>query len=250
MAKEACCVAASVLLFLPLALWLHSTVRVTPAQRAVVARNFVHPDECHPEPGERLAYLAGIVFLPACLFGLAFVCRRWRRRLPTSAGLAWGVEITLAVALAVFTWLALLADEYLYLRLNLFFVAPLLAVPLLPAALVALRWAPRRPALGPAGVARRRRRSGDPAVPGQPPERPIVLLRYCSFQRRVLPGGRGRPGQGAADRLRESVRTVPPFPSAPVCTHRPVGSELYGRHGSAPRRVVPGAVGLPARDPS
>src|SRR5439155_5522868 len=71
---------------------------------------------------------------------LAFVCRRWAGRLPPLPGLAWGAEIALAVGLAAFAWLALLPDDYLYLRRNSFFLNPLLAVPLLPAALLALRW--------------------------------------------------------------------------------------------------------------
>src|SRR5437899_1309203 len=106
MLKGACCIAVSVLLFLPAALWLRSACPVSPAERAALADAFVHPGRCRPEPGERLAYLTGIVFLPACLFALAFVCRRWAGRLPPLPGLAWGAEIALAVGLAAFAWLA------------------------------------------------------------------------------------------------------------------------------------------------
>jgi concanavalin A-like lectin/glucanase superfamily protein len=140
MLKGACCIAVSVLLFLPLALWLYSSAPMPQAKRAALAQQFVHPERCRPEPGERRAYLAGIVFLPACLFGLAFAWRRWAGRLPSLPGLALAAEVALAAALAVFAWLALLADDYRYLRLNPFFVRPLLAVPLLPAAFLALRW--------------------------------------------------------------------------------------------------------------
>ncbi len=140
MVKGACCVAASVLLFLPLAFWLHSAVRVPGREQAAIAQRFVEPQYCNPQPGERAAYLAGVAFLPASLFGLAFAWQRWGRRLPQPPGLRWGVGIALAAALAVVAWLAMLGDEGYYLQRNVFFLHPLLAVPLLASALAALRW--------------------------------------------------------------------------------------------------------------
>jgi hypothetical protein len=141
MFKAACCIAASVLLFLPVAFWLYSAAPVNPAEQAAVADRFVMPEYCRPEPGERLVYLVGIVFLPVALFGLAFAWRCWGSRLPPLPTLlALGLEIAFAVGFTVISWLALLGNDYYHLRLNQFFLYPLLAVPLLPAALLAMRW--------------------------------------------------------------------------------------------------------------
>ena len=140
MIKGACCVAASVLLFLPLALWLYSANRMPAAQRDAIAQDFVVPGHCKPQPGERLAFLAGVVFLPAALFGLALARRRWEHRLPALRGFRYGVGALLAAGLAAYIWLAQRTEEYFHVRRNVFFTAPLLAVPLLPAALAAMRW--------------------------------------------------------------------------------------------------------------
>ena len=53
MRKAACCIAAAVLLLLPVAFWLYSAAPVNPAEQAVVADRFVRPDLCCPRPGER-----------------------------------------------------------------------------------------------------------------------------------------------------------------------------------------------------
>ncbi len=140
MLKAACCIAASVLLFLPAAYWLYSVTPVNRAQQAVVAEQFAWPDACRPEPGERVLYLSGIVFLPLCVFGLLFAWRRWEGRLRPMPGLIWGLEIAVIVALYIVAWLTLLGNDYYHLRPNQFFIYPLLAVPLLPAVLLTLRW--------------------------------------------------------------------------------------------------------------
>ncbi len=147
MFKALCCMAASVLLFLPAAYWLYSAAPVNRAEQAAVAERFVMPEYCLPEPGERLVYLSGIVFLPVVLFGLAFACRRWGSRapaLPLTVVVAF--KIVLAAAVAAAAWLAVLGNDYYHLRLNQFFQYPLLAVPLLPAALLAMRrdWGGKR----------------------------------------------------------------------------------------------------------
>jgi Concanavalin A-like lectin/glucanases superfamily len=140
MFKAACCIAASVLLFLPVALWLYSAAPANPAEQADVADRFGRPECCRPEPGERLVYLSGIVFLPVALFGLAFAWRRWESRLPPLPVLAWGLEVAFAAGLTVIAWLALLGNNYYHLQLNKFFQYPLLALPLLPAVLLVMRW--------------------------------------------------------------------------------------------------------------
>ena len=150
MVKGACCVAASVLLFLPLALWLHSSVRTPAGERAALANRFVMPEHCNPQPGERLAYLAGIIFLPTCLFGLAFAWRRWGKRIPPLPGVGRVVGVALAVALGATAWLALLGDRYFHLQRNVFLLYPLLAIPVVPTALLAMRWdLGRRPLVRP-----------------------------------------------------------------------------------------------------
>jgi Concanavalin A-like lectin/glucanases superfamily len=140
MFKAACCIAASVLLFLPIAAWVISVEPVKPAEYAALADRYVIPDLCRPQPGPTHVYLIGAVFLSASLFGTAFAWRRWGNRLPLGAGLVWGLEVAFVVGLAVMAWLALLGDDYYHLRLNLFFKSPLLAVPLLSAAFLAMRW--------------------------------------------------------------------------------------------------------------
>ena len=133
--------AASVLLFLPIAFWLYSVAPVNPAEQAAVADRFVMPEYCRPEPGERLVYLSAIVFLPVTLFGLAFAWRRWGDRLaPPPRIIVLSLETAVAVGLSATAWLAVLGNDYYHLRLNQFFLYPLLAVPLLPAALLAMRW--------------------------------------------------------------------------------------------------------------
>ena len=139
MFKAACCMAASVLLFLPIAFWLYSVAPVNPAEQAAVADRFVMPEYCRPEPGERLVYLSAIVFLPVTLFGLAFAWPRWGDRLALPPVVVLSLEIALAVGFSATAWLAVLGNDYYHLRLNLFFLYPLLAVPLLPAALLAMR---------------------------------------------------------------------------------------------------------------
>ena len=140
MVKGACCVAASILLFLPLALWLHARRTAPPAERAAAAQHFVIPECCNPQPGERMAYLAGIVLLPASLFVLAFAWGRWGKPPPPMPGLRLGTGLVLAAALVAVAWLAVLGDDCFHVRRNVFCTVPLLAVLLLPASLAALRW--------------------------------------------------------------------------------------------------------------
>jgi hypothetical protein len=106
MFKAACCIAASVLLFLPVAFWLVSAAPVKPAEQAAIANRFVMPVACRPQPGEGLVYLSGIVFLPVSLFGTAFAWRRWGNRLPPMPGLVWSLEAAFVVGLGVMAWLA------------------------------------------------------------------------------------------------------------------------------------------------
>jgi hypothetical protein len=141
MFKAACCVAASVLLFLPIAVWLYSAAPAKPAGQEPVAQCFVVPGFCHPEPGERLVYLCGIVFLPTTLFGLAFACRCWAGRLPRiNFYLALSMEIAFAAGVAALSWFVLSKCDYFHLHYNQFFSSPLLAIPLLPALYLAMRW--------------------------------------------------------------------------------------------------------------
>jgi hypothetical protein len=115
MFKAACCIAASVLLFLPVAFWLYSAAPVKPAEQAAVADRFAMPELCCPQPGERLVYLSGIVFFPLALFGLAFAWRRWGSRLPPLPVLAWSLEVAFAFRQTSVAWLVLLGNNYYHL---------------------------------------------------------------------------------------------------------------------------------------
>jgi hypothetical protein len=141
MFKAACCIAATVLLFLPVAFWLYSAAPVNPVENAAVADRFVMPEYCRPEPGERLVYLSGIVFLPLVLFGIAFAWRRWGSRLPSPPSYAvLGLEVIFTGGLTVLSWAAFRGNNCFHLRLNQFFLYPLLAVPFVPAVLLVMRW--------------------------------------------------------------------------------------------------------------
>jgi hypothetical protein len=140
MRKAACCIAASILLFLPVAFWLYSAAPVKPAEQAAVAARFVFPEACLPQPGERLVYLGAIVLLPLLLFGLVFAWRHWADRLPQFPNLASDIEVALAVGLIILAWQLLRQQSYFHLQLNQFFRHPLLAIPILPAVLLMMRW--------------------------------------------------------------------------------------------------------------
>ena len=79
------------------------------------------------------------MFLPLALFGIVLAWRRWGDPLspPPNIVIA-SLEIAFAIALTLTAWLTLIANDYFHLRLNQFFQYPLLAVPLLPAALAAM----------------------------------------------------------------------------------------------------------------
>ncbi len=140
MVKAACCMAASVLLFLPLAFWLYSVAPVNSTEQAAVAERFSVPELCRPEPGERLVYLSGIVFLPLMLFASVFAWRRWGDRAPPPDSLFLVIEVAFIAGFSVLVWRVLRGDNYHHLQMNQFFNRPILAIPLLPAALLAMRW--------------------------------------------------------------------------------------------------------------
>src|SRR4051812_17216582 len=80
MTKAAWCILVSIALFCPLAVWIHCSVTVSSADRDRIARRFTFPEACLPEPGERLAFLAGVVCLPALIFGTNALARKFEPR--------------------------------------------------------------------------------------------------------------------------------------------------------------------------
>src|SRR5437868_991587 len=100
MIRGALGILAAAVLFCPIACWLLTHVSVTPERVAQSARQFVQPECCLPEPGERSAFLAGVICLPALIFLFRFVSQRWRIASPTRYGQVglWAVEAFVGAA--------------------------------------------------------------------------------------------------------------------------------------------------------
>jgi hypothetical protein len=142
MLKAVCCLLVAVALFGPLAVWLNAAIEVDPQRHEKIAQLFVERDQCLPEPGERLAFLTGLVFLPAAIFGLSYACHRWGAQpgLQLSPAVRRVVEVVVGVLLFVVYWIALRREWYFHVRPNIYFDNPLASLPLLVASLAALAW--------------------------------------------------------------------------------------------------------------
>jgi hypothetical protein len=75
MVKGTCAILLAVGLFWPLASDLLSRGTVSPAEREQLAQQFVEPENCFPEPGERRAFEVGAVLLPLSIFAFCFAAR-------------------------------------------------------------------------------------------------------------------------------------------------------------------------------
>src|SRR5262249_32922577 len=154
MLRAALSILIPVALFVPLAAWVGTSVHGSPAEQAVIAQQFSMPRFCRPEPGERLAFLIGLVMVPAGIFGLNLLWRRWGQ---PSCGtdcqsvllkqiLHWSGALLLAVGLPLACWACLAAGtgstegRWFHLRRNLFFSHPLLTLPLFAVIMAALLW--------------------------------------------------------------------------------------------------------------
>jgi hypothetical protein len=136
------CILLSVCLFAPLAVWLYPSPPLSPCERERLARLFVNPDACPPEPGERSAFLAGLVALPASLLASSLVCRRLEERgwLRLPACLIWVLDLGCAALVLAGCWYVLLEEGFFHLRRNLFFRHPGTLLPATALLLANLRW--------------------------------------------------------------------------------------------------------------
>jgi hypothetical protein len=146
MLRGALCIVLSAGLFWLLATCLWSAVEVPGAQRDEVQYQFIFPEACQPEPGERLVFLAGVAFFPVALAVGGLACRwcaaRCRFRVP--AAVLWAAELALGGLLLLLCRSALLGEEgQFHLARNLFYGHPWATLPLLGASLVALWWGGR-----------------------------------------------------------------------------------------------------------
>jgi hypothetical protein len=126
--------------FWPLASGILAHMTVSPDEQARLASRFIFPTECRPEPGERTAYLAGLVVLPLLLFGLALAGRRlqtdgWLR---VPAAVSWTVELAVGTLLLVLAWRCLRAESYFPLMRNQFFLHPRISLALSAVGLILL----------------------------------------------------------------------------------------------------------------
>lgn len=141
--------------FTPLGLWIQHH-RPAPNSISAEARSiFAVPEECRPEPGERLLYLSGLIFVPAGIF----ICARLISRSNSiHLRILWWLEpgavCMLAVGLVWFAAYAASGDKddaghgYYHVRFNYFREHPLalICVPIFLA--LAARYWPGREASG------------------------------------------------------------------------------------------------------
>jgi hypothetical protein len=125
-------------LYCPFAVWIYHAVDTPPEEKARVAALFTDSNSCNPEPAERLAYLVGLLMVPAVIFGLALACGRLQPRL--SAWVVLAAETVLAGLLLAGCYGCLRGNQspgnerWYHLRLNVFFryrlyyTAPLMAL--------------------------------------------------------------------------------------------------------------------------
>lgn len=153
MLKGAAIVLLVLAAFTPLGLWIRQN---WPAPNSISAETrsiFAVPEECRPEPGERLLYLSGLILIPASIF----ICARLASRSSNSRQrrFRWSEATTgcvLAVGLAWFAVYAASGDKddagqgYYHIRFNGFREHPLalICVPICLA--LAARYLPGRDA--------------------------------------------------------------------------------------------------------
>lgn len=71
MLKGAVIIVLALALFAPLGLWIHRHWSAAASDPTISHALFAVPEECRPEPAERLIYLSGLVLVPGCIFALA-----------------------------------------------------------------------------------------------------------------------------------------------------------------------------------
>jgi hypothetical protein len=142
MLRATVCILLSVGLFCPVAVGIYRTVTVTPADRERLSQRMVLPGLCEPEPAERLAYMAGVLFLPAAIFALTRIEARWSilQWMEQRPRIRWLLEsgvssVLLAVCGACYWW-----GQQSAISVTLFVQHPLLSLPLFAGCLALLWW--------------------------------------------------------------------------------------------------------------
>ncbi len=132
MLKGAAIVLLAVGVFTPLAFLIQHHFAGATCDTSTAATIFAVPQECRPEPAERLIYLCGLIFLPVCIFAFA--------RIPTplafsgwsqSRRLRWPIALLFVGGVVIFAALAASGDKddlghgYYHIRFNFFREHPL-----------------------------------------------------------------------------------------------------------------------------
>ena len=95
MLKGALIILVALAAFAPLGFWLQRHYDHSRADPNETAKIFAVPQECRPEPGERLIYVSGIVIVPACIFLLAILITRFSHPLRSRSDWLKGVGLCL-----------------------------------------------------------------------------------------------------------------------------------------------------------
>ena len=113
--------------FAPVAFWLQRHPAQNDFDPKDAAKIFAVPQECRPEPGERILYLAGLLLLPAGIFGLSRLAARIR--LAGRLNVDWlcgSGYVVLAAAIICFCAIAARGDKddlgngFYHIRYNFF----------------------------------------------------------------------------------------------------------------------------------
>ena len=102
MLKGAVIIVLALVVFAPVGLWIHCYWPASNPDPEQTRALFAVPEECRPEPGERLIYLSGLVLVPGFLFGLARLISRRGNRLSRSS--SW---LQAGLILLILDWLRL-----------------------------------------------------------------------------------------------------------------------------------------------
>jgi hypothetical protein len=132
MLKGAAIVLLAVGAFTPLAWWIQHHFAGVVSDPSVAASLFAVPQECRPEPAERLIYLSSLIFLPLCIFGVShyrpgLVLPEWCE----SRWLRWPMAFTLVGGLICLGAIAASGDKddlghgYYHIRFQFFREHPL-----------------------------------------------------------------------------------------------------------------------------
>ena len=109
MLKGAAIVLIALATFAPLGLWLQRHYDNSRADLNETSKIFAVPQQCRPEPGERLIYLSGMLFIPAAIFLFARFSARFP--LPTRLRSDWIETIGLCLLTGGLVWFSTFATS-------------------------------------------------------------------------------------------------------------------------------------------